>query len=61
MDADRFTKLEQIINQRFDNLLSGITETKDAFTSYSLRINEDVSQMRRVVIDISELNLDNAM
>ena len=52
MDAsDRFTHLEDLINQRFDKIQDDITETKAALSVHSSKINKDVYQMRRVVID----------
>ena len=50
-EEDRFSQLTELINKRFDNLQEDLTQTKFALSSYSARVNEDVSQMRRVVID----------
>ena len=50
-DEDRFLQLTELINKRFDNLQGDLNDTKEALSSYSARINEDVSQMRRVVIE----------
>ena len=56
--SDRFSHLEKLINNsttqlnsRFDALQHDLAATKDSITHQSSKLNDDVSQMRRIVID----------